>query len=167
MRLIKSPIRSSTSRFGSRYAGNSPPACAESVGAWNSAALTAVTTNKDEYFVSTPHLPQPARANHRVFCCVLGWGMSGFGPPLPLGIMVACALVAPAAEFSASPVKVDITPSASKWLSGDPAWQKKKTGIEPVQVAWTVTHAHSAPEVGPHGLLKLISPQPYNHEPDH
>src|ERR1039457_7399474 len=127
MRLIKSPIRSSTSRFGSRYAGNSPPACAESVGAWNSAALTAVTTNKDEYFVSTPHLPQPARANHRLFCCVLGWGMSGFGPPLPLGIMVACALMASAAEFSASAVKADITPSASKWLGGYPAPQS--TGV--------------------------------------
>ena len=137
--------------------------------------------------------------------------MSGFGPPLPLGIMVACALMAPAAEFSASAVKVDITPSASKWLAGYPARQstgvhdrlyhrivamddghtqfflvssdlclfapsvydeataqlKKETGIEPVQVWWTVTHTHSAPEVGPHGLLKLMMPQRYNHEPDH
>src|ERR1039458_7642749 len=185
MRLIKSPMRSSTGRFGSRYAGNSPPACAESVGTWNSAALTAVTINKNAFFVSTPHLP--------------------------LGIMVACALMAPAAEFSASAVKVDITPSASKWLAGYPARQstgvhdrlyhrivamddghtqfflvssdlclfapsvydeataqlKKETGIEPVQVWWTVTHTHSAPEVGPHGLLKLMMPQRYNHEPDH
>src|ERR1035437_1398174 len=121
MRLIKSPMRSSTGRFGSRYAGNSPPACAESVGTWNSAALTAVTINKNAFFVSTPHLPLPTRANLRVFRCMLGWGMSGFGPPLPLGIMVACALMAPAAEFSASAVKVDITPSASKWLAGYPA----------------------------------------------
>src|ERR1019366_8891118 len=118
MPLIKSPIRSSTGRFGSRYAGGSSPACAESAGAWNSAALTAVTTNKNEYFVGTPHLPQPTPANLRVFRCVLGWGMSGFGPLLPLGIMVACAVMAPAAEFSASAVKVDITPSASKWLGG-------------------------------------------------
>src|ERR1017187_7881241 len=101
MRLIKSPMRSSTGRFGSRYAGNSPPACAESVGTWNSAALTAVTINKNAFFVSTPHLPLPTRANLRVFRCMLGWGMSGFGPTLPLGIMVACALMAPAAEFSA------------------------------------------------------------------
>jgi hypothetical protein len=68
MRRIKSPIRSSTGCFESRYAGNSPPACAESAGGWNSAALTAVTTNKSEYFVNTSHLlleggqfcPQPA-----------------------------------------------------------------------------------------------------------
>src|ERR1039458_7305927 len=127
MRLIKSPIRSSTGRFGSRYGGNSPSACAESAGAWNSAAPTAVTTNKDEYFVSTPHLPQPTRVNLRVFRCVLGWGMSGFGPLFPLGILVACAVMAPAAEFSASAVKVDITPSASKWLAGYPA--RQSTGV--------------------------------------
>jgi len=35
---------------------------------------------------------------------------------------------------------------------------KKETGIEPAQVWWTVTHTHSAPEVGPHGLLKLMMP---------
>lgn len=136
--------------------------------------------------------------------------MSGFGPPLLLGIMVACALLAPAAQFSASAVKVDITPTASKWLAGYPARRstgvhdrlyhrivamddghtqfflvssdlclfapsvydeamaqlKKETGIEPVQVWWTVTHTHSAPEVGPHGLLKLMLPERYNHEPD-
>src|ERR1039457_7316595 len=70
MRLIKSPMRSSTGRFGSRYAGNSPPACAESVGTWNSAALTAVTINKNAFFVSTPHLPLPTRANLLVFRCL-------------------------------------------------------------------------------------------------
>ncbi|MGA2579595.1 MAG: neutral/alkaline non-lysosomal ceramidase N-terminal domain-containing protein [Bryobacteraceae bacterium] len=124
--------------------------------------------------------------------------------------MVVCALLAPAAEFSASAVKVDITPSTSKWLAGYPARQstgvhdrlyhrivamddghtqfflvssdlclfapsvydeaaaqlKKETGIEPLQVWWTVTHTHSAPEVGPHGLLKLMMPERYNHEPD-
>ena len=137
--------------------------------------------------------------------------MSRFGPLLPLGIMLVCALLAPAAEFHASAVKVDITPSASKWLAGYPARQstgvhdrlyhrivamddghtqfflvssdlclfapsvydeataqlKKEAGIEPVQVWWTVTHTHSAPEVGPHGLLKLMMPERYNHEPDH
>ena len=43
---------------------------------------------------------------------------------------------------------------------------KRETGIEPIQVWWTVTHTHSAPEVGPHGLLKLMMPERYNHEPD-
>lgn len=136
--------------------------------------------------------------------------MSGFGPTLPFGITVVCAVLAPAAEFHAAAVKVDITPSSSKWLAGYPARQstgvhdrlyhrivamddghtqfflvssdlclfapsvydeaaaqlKKETGIEPVQFWWTVTHTHSAPEVGPHGLLKLMMPERYNHEPD-
>ncbi|MBZ5596677.1 MAG: neutral/alkaline non-lysosomal ceramidase N-terminal domain-containing protein [Acidobacteriia bacterium] len=115
-----------------------------------------------------------------------------------------------AGDFRASAVKVDITPSSSKWLAGYPARQstgvhdhifhrivalddgrtqfflissdlclfapsvydemtarlKRETGIEPLQVWWTVTHTHSAPEVGPHGLLKVIMPERYNHEPD-
>jgi neutral ceramidase len=115
-----------------------------------------------------------------------------------------------AAEFSASAVKMDITPSGSKWLAGYPARQstgvhdrlyhrivamddghtqfflvssdlclfapsvydetmaqlQKKTGIGPLQVWWMVTHTHSAPEVGPFGLPKLMMPERYNHEPD-
>src|SRR5258708_40366250 len=43
---------------------------------------------------------------------------------------------------------------------------KRESGIEPVQVWWTVTHTHSAPEVGPHGLPKLLMPERYKHEPD-
>lgn len=43
---------------------------------------------------------------------------------------------------------------------------KKETGIEPVQVWWTVTHTHSAPEVGPHGMAKLMMPERYGHPPD-
>lgn len=42
----------------------------------------------------------------------------------------------------------------------------RETGIEPVQVWWTVTHTHSGPEVGPHGLPKLMMPERYKHEPD-
>lgn len=112
--------------------------------------------------------------------------------------------------FRASVVKVDITPSTSKWLAGYPARQstgvhdrlfhrvvaiddgatqfflvasdlclfapsvydefaarlKRETGIDPVQVWWTVTHTHSAPEVGPHGMIKLLMPERYKHEPD-
>jgi len=43
---------------------------------------------------------------------------------------------------------------------------QKEDGIAPVQVWWTVTHTHSAPEVGPHGLLKVMMPERYTHEPD-
>jgi neutral ceramidase len=137
--------------------------------------------------------------------------MPGFRRLFTFGIMMACVWFAPAAEFRASVVKVDITPSTAKWLAGYPARQstgvhdrlyhrivamddgrtqfflassdlclfapsvydeataqlKKETGIEPAQVWWTVTHTHSAPEVGPHGLLKLMMPERYNHEPDH
>ena len=117
---------------------------------------------------------------------------------------------APDGNFRAAVTKVDITPSANKWLAGYPARKstgihdhifhrivalddgrtqfffissdlclfapsvydemtaqlKRETGIEPIQVWWTVTHTHSAPEVGPHGLLKLMMPERYNHEPD-
>ncbi len=107
-------------------------------------------------------------------------------------------------------MKVDITPSSSKWLAGYPARQstgvhdrlfhkvvalddgvtqfflvssdlclfapsvydeftaqlKRETGIGPLQVWWTVTHTHSAPEVGPHAMIKLMMPERYGHEPD-
>ncbi|MFN7997129.1 MAG: neutral/alkaline non-lysosomal ceramidase N-terminal domain-containing protein [Bryobacteraceae bacterium] len=43
---------------------------------------------------------------------------------------------------------------------------KKETGIDPVQVWWSVTHTHAAPEVGPHGMLKLMMPERYGHNPD-
>ena len=43
---------------------------------------------------------------------------------------------------------------------------KSETGIDPVQVWWSVTHSHSAPEVGPHGMPKLMMPDRYGHEPD-
>lgn len=113
-------------------------------------------------------------------------------------------------SFRASAVKVDITPSGSKWLAGYPARQstgvhdrlfhriaalddghtqfflissdlclfapsvydqltarlQRETGIAPLQVWWTVTHTHAAPELGPHGLPKLMMPERYKHEPD-
>jgi hypothetical protein len=131
-------------------------------------------------------------------------------------MLAAASLAAPAGawaqagKFRASAVKVDITPSTSKWLAGYPARQstgvhdrifhrvvalddgatqfflasseiclfapsvydefgaqlKRETGIDPVHVWWTVTHTHSAPEVGPHGLVKLMMPERYGHEPD-
>src|SRR3712207_2147200 len=33
---------------------------------------------------------------------------------------------------------------------------KKETGIQPKQVWWTVTHTHSAPEVGPPGMYDVL-----------
>ena len=43
---------------------------------------------------------------------------------------------------------------------------QQEMGIDPVQVWWTTTHTHSAPEVGPHGLLKILMPERYKHDPD-
>jgi neutral ceramidase len=46
---------------------------------------------------------------------------------------------------------------------------EKETGIKRLQVWWTVTHTHSAPEVGPPGLPAAMSARindRYQHEPD-
>ncbi len=105
-----------------------------------------------------------------------------------------------AGAFRASAVKVDITPSAPKWLLGYAARQstgvhdrihhrivalddgrsqfflistdlcifsptvyedvttrlQKEMGIPPLHVWWTVTHTHSAPEVGPPGIYSVL-----------
>lgn len=125
-------------------------------------------------------------------------------------LLAAPGAIAQTGQFRAAAVKVDITPSSSKWLAGYPPRQstgvhdrifhrvvalddgtaqfflastdlcliapsvydefaaqlKKETGIDPVQVWWTVTHTHSAPEVGPHGMAKLMMPERYGHPPD-
>ena len=39
-----------------------------------------------------------------------------------------------------------------------------QTGIKPVQVWWTVTHTHSAPEVGPPGLGAAFIGERYKHD---
>jgi hypothetical protein len=39
-----------------------------------------------------------------------------------------------------------------------------ETGIKPVQVWWTVTHTHSAPEVGPAGLGAAFMGERYKHD---
>ena len=39
-----------------------------------------------------------------------------------------------------------------------------QTGIKPVQVWWTTTHTHSAPEVGPPGLGEAFLGNRYNHD---
>ena len=123
---------------------------------------------------------------------------------------VPAEALAQSGNFRAAVVKVDITPSSSKWLRGYGARQstgvhdhlfhrivalddgarqfflvstdlvgfappvydevaarlKQEMGIDPIQVWWTVTHTHSAPEIGPPGLSKLIMPERYTHEPD-
>ena len=41
---------------------------------------------------------------------------------------------------------------------------EKETGIKPLQVWWTVSHTHAAPEVGPPGLGGVFLGQRYEHE---
>jgi len=43
---------------------------------------------------------------------------------------------------------------------------KKELGIEPLNFLWTVTHTHSAPEVGPPGLAELFLGDRYKHKYD-
>jgi hypothetical protein len=40
---------------------------------------------------------------------------------------------------------------------------EKKTGIKPMQIWWTTTHTHSAPEVGPPGLGAVFMGSRYEH----
>ncbi|MCE5310788.1 MAG: neutral/alkaline non-lysosomal ceramidase N-terminal domain-containing protein [Acidobacteriales bacterium] len=44
---------------------------------------------------------------------------------------------------------------------------KQRTRIEPSQVWWTVTHTHSAPELGPGGIGRLFLGERYKHDYDH
>ena len=43
---------------------------------------------------------------------------------------------------------------------------EKEMGIKPLQVWWTTTHTHSAPEVGPAGLPAVFLGNRYQHEPN-
>ncbi len=43
---------------------------------------------------------------------------------------------------------------------------KQQTGIERMNVWWSVTHTHSAPELGPPGLASAFLAGRYDHEPD-
>jgi hypothetical protein len=43
---------------------------------------------------------------------------------------------------------------------------EKETGIKPLQVWWTSTHTHSAPELGPAGLPAVFMGNRYQHEPN-
>jgi hypothetical protein len=41
---------------------------------------------------------------------------------------------------------------------------EKQTGIKPLQIWWTVTHTHAAPEVGPPGLGAVFMGERYEHD---
>ena len=41
---------------------------------------------------------------------------------------------------------------------------EEETGVRPLQVWWTVTHTHSAPEVGPPGLAAVFMGERYEHD---
>ncbi|MBI4891748.1 MAG: neutral/alkaline non-lysosomal ceramidase N-terminal domain-containing protein [Acidobacteria bacterium] len=43
---------------------------------------------------------------------------------------------------------------------------RQQTGIDRLQLWWSVTHTHSAPELGPPGLAKAFLAGRYDHEPD-
>lgn len=43
---------------------------------------------------------------------------------------------------------------------------QKETGVDPARFWWTVTHTHSAPEVGPPGLYDVLLKGRSNHPPD-
>jgi hypothetical protein len=43
---------------------------------------------------------------------------------------------------------------------------KQQTGIDRMNIWWTVTHTHSAPELGPAGLARAFLAGRYDHEPD-
>ncbi len=127
-----------------------------------------------------------------------------------LSAAAAAVCAAQSGGFRAAVVKVDITPSESKWLAGYPPRQstgvhdriwhrvvalddgrtqfflvasdfclftpsvydetaallEKEAGIEPVRFWWSVTHTHSAPEVGPHGMARILLPKRYAHDWD-
>jgi len=41
---------------------------------------------------------------------------------------------------------------------------EKQTGIKPLQIWWTTTHTHAAPEVGPPGLGAVFMGERYEHD---
>ena len=41
---------------------------------------------------------------------------------------------------------------------------EKQTGIKPLQIWWTVTHTHAAPEIGPPGLGSVFMGERYDHD---
>lgn len=43
---------------------------------------------------------------------------------------------------------------------------KAEAGVDRLHFWWTLTHTHSAPEIGPHGLPKLMMPERYPHDWD-
>lgn len=56
-----------------------------------------------------------------------------------------------------------ISPSEYDKVTGE---LEKRTGIQPLNVWWTFTHTHSAPELGPPGLPAVFMGNRYKHEGD-
>ena len=54
-----------------------------------------------------------------------------------------------------------ISPSLYDKVTGE---IKRQTGIDPLQIWWTTTHTHSAPEIGPPGLGLAFLGSRYEHE---
>lgn len=63
-------------------------------------------------------------------------------------------------------VSTDLACFSPSFYNGFCKELEKETDIKAEQVWWTVTHTHSAPEVGRPGLVKLFMPNRYTHEPN-
>ena len=63
-------------------------------------------------------------------------------------------------------VSTDLAVISPSFYDGVARDLQKELGIEPLQVWWTMTHTHSAPEVGPAGLPAVFMGERYKHEPN-
>lgn len=63
-------------------------------------------------------------------------------------------------------VSTDIVRTSPSVYDEVAARLKAEMGIDPLQVWWTFTHTHSAPEVGPPGVTKAMMPDRYTHDED-
>jgi neutral ceramidase len=64
-------------------------------------------------------------------------------------------------------VSSDVCHFSPALYDGFAARLERETGIHRVQLLWTTTHTHSAPEVGPPGMGKVFLGQRYDHDYDH
>ncbi len=61
-------------------------------------------------------------------------------------------------------VSTDICGFSPSWYDQVVRELGAQTGVKPIQVWWTVTHTHSAPEVGPPGLAAVFMGHRFQHE---
>jgi hypothetical protein len=64
-------------------------------------------------------------------------------------------------------ISTDVAAYAPNFYDEVAAQLQKETGIDPKNVWWSVTHTHSAPELGPPGLATAFLPGRYDHDWDH